>query len=280
MPELAELKLTADYINSSAKGEKFVAVKKSKSHKGDSIDLPNWRKFTIKPESRGKQLLLTIKDVDSAETESILMTMGMSGYFEMTNTGSENKHAHLIFYTDDGVSLSFVDVRRFGKWKQGATWSDNRGPDPTTEFEEFKAHIYDNLDKSAFKKPVYETLMDQKYFNGIGNYLRAEIIYMLEDLNPQLSGKLAIEQFPKILELCRDVPMLAYQSNGGSIKDWKNPFGEDNTFKMVCYGNKALMTSKIDRNGRRFWYDPKWHRLNDDDMIAEWEDYNNTCNLD
>ena len=262
MPELAELKLTAEYVNSASKREKFVTVKKSKVHKGVDVDLPNWRKFTISAESRGKELLLTLKDADSKETETILMTMGMSGYFEVTNTGKENKHAHLIFYTDDGVSLSFVDVRRFGKWKVGATWSDNRGPDPTTQYEEFVQHVNDNLDKKAFSKPIYETLMDQKYFNGIGNYLRAEIIYRLETLNPQLSARDAIKVYPAILELCRDIPMLAYQSNGGSIKDWKNPFGEEDTFKMMCYGNKALMTNKIDSNGRRFWYDPEWDEIN------------------
>lgn len=263
MPELAELKLTADYVNKSAKSEKFVAVKKSKVHKGVDIDLPNWRKFKVKASSRGKELLLTLNDVDSNQSETILMTMGMSGYFQMTNTGNEPKHAHLIFYTDDGVSLSFVDVRRFGKWKQGEIYSKNRGPDPTTQYDAFVDHIMANLDSRIFSKPIYEALMDQRYFNGIGNYLRAEIIYRLETLNPQFSARDAIRTYPEILELCRDIPMQAYESNGGSIKDWKNPFGENNTFKMLCYGNKALMTDKIDNNGRRFWYDPKWDQIND-----------------
>ena len=40
-------------------------------------------------------------------------------------------------------------------------------------------------------------------------------------------------------------------------------FQEENTFKMLCYGNKAMMTSKIDRNGRRFWYDPRWDEINE-----------------
>lgn len=275
MPELAELKLTADYVNTSAKGEKFVAVKKSKVHKGNDIELPNWRKFKVKASSRGKELLLTLSDVDSDQSETILMTMGMSGHFQITNTGKEPKHAHLIFYTDDGVSLSFVDVRRFGKWKQSAIFSTDRGPDPTSEYDAFVDHVMTNLDKKAFNKPIHEALMNQRYFNGIGNYLRAEIIYLLETLHPNLSARDAIKQHPRILELCRDIPMLAYKSNGGSIKDWYNPFGEKDTFKMLCYGNKALMTNKIDSNGRRFWYDPKWDEI---DTISEWEDYNdNTC---
>lgn len=34
-----------------------------------------------------------------------------------------------------------------------------------------------NLDDKAFDKPICEALLNQKFFNGIGNYLRAEILY-------------------------------------------------------------------------------------------------------
>ena len=40
MPELAELRLTADYINESAKGLKFVNIKKNPVHKGKDISVP------------------------------------------------------------------------------------------------------------------------------------------------------------------------------------------------------------------------------------------------
>ena len=257
MPELAELKLTANYINNSVVNEKFVSVRKNPAHKGQELSLPKWRKFKIKAESRGKELLLTLQDADSNQTETLQMTMGMAGHFKVSNAGNEPKHSHLSFYTDDGVALNFVDVRRFGKWKQNGTWSENRGPDPTTEYDQFVDHIHANLHKKVFDKPIYEILMDQKYFNGIGNYLRAEIIYTIGDLPPYLSARDAIQQYPQVLELCRDIPMLAYKSNGGSIKDWKNPFGTEDTFKMKCYGNKN-MANLIDRSGRRFWYDPTW----------------------
>ena len=278
MPELAELKLTADYVNHNAGGEKFISVKKNPQHKGAELDIP-FDKFWISAESRGKELVLYIRNRYGSEVIPIRMTMGMSGYFKMTNTGNEPKHAHLIFYTDDGVSLSFVDVRRFGKWKQGETWSDNRGPDPTTEFLDFKEHIHNNLHRAAFSKPIYETLMDQKYFNGIGNYLRAEILYRLPSLNPNTSGRDAIQSHPEILYLCQDIPMLAYAKGGGSIKDWENPFGESAIQEkfMLCYGNKD-MAHKQDRNGRRFWYDPRWDQFPEDLNPATWDFYSGMPN--
>jgi endonuclease VIII-like 1 len=265
MPELAELKLTAEYINNRAGGLKFESVQKNPEHKCQDLEIP-FKKFKIKATSRGKEIVIGILDCYSDRIIPIRITMGMSGYFLMTNTGREANHSHLKFNTTDGTTLSFVDVRRFGKWKQGVWWNKDRGPDPTKEFKLFKDNIYSNLSRAAFKKPIYEALMDQKFFNGIGNYLRAEILYRIPQLNPNISGKSAIEAYPEILDLCRDIPMLAYAKGGGSIKDWNNPFGENAIQEkfMICYGNKG-MSHKQDRNGRRFWYDPKW------DQIAEYQ---------
>lgn len=270
MPELAELKLTADYINESAKNEKFVSVKKNPEHKGEELNIP-FRKFKVRAEARGKELVLAILDRDSDQIIPIRMTMGMSGYFKITNTGNEPKHAHLKFYTDDGVTLSFVDVRRFGKWKQGVWWSANRGPDPTTESKEFFLNIMTNLTKPAFKKPLYEVLMNQQYFNGIGNYLRAEIIYRAGDVDPFLPASMQIAKYPKILQLCEDVSKMAYIKGGGTIKDWNNPFGSSTQEKfMLCYGNKDEMKNRIDSTGRRFWYDPKWEIPMHRDELADY----------
>ena len=256
MPELAELKFTSDYVNEVSEGMTYVGVKKNPVHKGDELEIP-FEKFKVKAQSKGKEMVLYILDKNSDQHIPIRMTMGMAGHFKLTNTGQEPKHAHLKFFRNDGTTLSFVDVRRFGKWKQGLAWSENRGPDPTTEYDMFWTKIMTNLTK--LNKPLYETLMDQKYFNGIGNYLRAEIIYRAEDVDPFLPAGMQLAKYPKILELCRDIPLLAYAKGGGSIKDWDNPFGENSIQEkfMLCYGNDTMAKRK-DRNGRTFWYDKKW----------------------
>lgn len=259
MPELAELKLTSDYVNASAKGLTFVNVKKNPLHKGQELDVP-FKKFTLHSESYGKEMVMYICDKLSPQVIPVRMTMGMAGHFQMTNTSQEPKHAHLMFYSKDGTTLSFVDVRRFGKWKQGFEFSDNRGPDPTVDYLKFTQHINSNLHR--LKKPLFEVLMDQKYFNGIGNYLRAEIIYRAGDVDPFLPANEQLAKYPKILELCRDIPMLAYAKGGGSIKDWANPFGDQAIQEkfMLCYGNPEMIRIK-DRNGRTFWFEEKWYRV-------------------
>ena len=265
MPELAELRLTADYINKCSHGEgpgiHYTKIEKNPNHKGTHCITPESPKdyFSLSAESRGKELIVYIKEGDNITP--LRMGMGMSGHFELTNTGQESKHAHLKFYRKDGTTLSFVDVRRFGKWKAGETWSTNRGPDPTTEADEFKYHILKNLDKKVFDQPIHLVLMNQKYFNGVGNYLRAEILYRLPEINPFMQAKVAIEKHPKLIELCTIIPRRAYVLGGGQLKYWENPFKTDKEkFEkfIQCYGNSRMAWCK-DKNGRRFWFDPKWY---------------------
>lgn len=253
MPELAELRLTADYINEAAKGKSFKNPKRNPVHKWKPTIMPR-DNYGITAQSRGKELILYM------DQYPIRMSMGMSGHFRLTETGKEHKHSHLIFEAHDGTSLSFVDVRRFGKWWPNRYWSEDRGPDPTTEFAQFVNHIKENLGKSAFNRPICEVLLNQKYFNGIGNYLRAEIIYRIPQLNPFLQARKALTlYFDEITSLCNKIPLEAYQRGGGAIKDWENPFGAkvDIGPFMKCYGNPEMAKEK-DKNGRMIWYHPKF----------------------
>lgn len=40
-----------------------------------------------------------------------------------------------------------------------------------------RENVLRNLVDKAFDRPICEALLDQRFFNGIGNYLRAEILY-------------------------------------------------------------------------------------------------------
>lgn len=263
MPELAEVKLTADYVNKMCEGKTFARVRKNPSHKGKLF--PHPESFKISAVSRGKEFKLLLEH--SKGTEHLLMTMGMSGYFKLTPSGEEIKHSHLMFDATDGTTLSFVDVRRFGKWGFG-DWNKLRGPDPVQEHPEFVSNIMSNLGKKDFTKPLHETLMNQKYFNGIGNYLRAEIVNRLDDVDPFQPAKDAItgHKGKMLLDLCKEIPHQAYLLGGGNLYTWETPQGLEIhtslgswTDWMKCYGNKE-MASEVDNIGRRFWYDPKWKK--------------------
>jgi len=255
MPELAEIKIMSDYINKVCSNEDFTSISfsESASNRGLGIVQPSdLQIFSITAESRGKELILSLIQGDHPFMK-IRCSMGMSGHWALSNRDDRPKHTHLLFNTISQKSLCLVDTRRFAKWKVVETWSANRGPCPVKEFNQFKENIVSNLHKKEFDKPIHLVLMNQQYCNGIGNYLRAEILYRaLQD--PFIDARTAFSSNPKLFNLCNQLPREAYILGGGQLKDWENPFnipagGFDEWMK--CYGKSEKM---LDKNGRTLWY--------------------------
>jgi endonuclease VIII-like 1 len=256
MPEGPELKIMADYINQHSKDKTYnKSFQVSKGNNPQQFKL--LEQFTITAESFGKELIVRLHG-ESEEVQSISVFMGMSGnwLFTPTENWSDRKFTRLRFDTTCGNSLLLYGLYMGPKYKIGGFTGVKRGPDPTKDFENFKNNILDNLDKKVFDKPICEVLLEQKYFNGIGNYLRSTIIYYL-DINPFENSRVLIKKSPIILDFCRDIPLKAYQLNGGQLSDWRNPFDTDyEEFIDWVYYQKG--SSCKDSTGRTFWFSEKW----------------------
>ncbi|XP_028018517.1 endonuclease 8-like 1 isoform X2 [Balaenoptera acutorostrata] len=135
-------------------------------------------------------------------------------------------------------------------------------------------NVLRNLADKAFDRPICEALLDQRFFNGIGNYLRAEILYrlrippfekartVLEALQQRrpspeltLSQKIRAKlQNPDLLELCHSVPKEVVQLGGKGY----GPESTEEDFAafqawLRCYGTPG-MSSLRDRQGRTIWF--------------------------
>jgi len=255
MPELAEIKIMSDYINKVCQEKDFTSIafsESANSRKLGIIQPTDLQIFGISSQARGKELMLNLIQGGSVFMK-ISFSMGMSGFWLMCHRDQVPKHTHLLFNTFNNYCLCLVDVRRFARWKISNDWSQNRGPCPLIEFKEFKNNILQNLHRKEFNKPIHLVLMNQQYFNGIGNYLRAEILFRALQ-NPFTDARKAIEENPLVLDLCKQIPAESYILGGGQLKDWDNPFevpsGGFNEW-IQCYG-KNIKT--IDKNGRTLWY--------------------------
>ena len=80
-------------------------------------------------------------------------------------------------------SLIYHDTMKMGKWQETSEWGAKRGPDPILQFFEFATNVLTAVARKPPAGQICEFLLDQAYFNGIGNYLRAEIL-MRAGLDP------------------------------------------------------------------------------------------------
>ncbi|NXS14278.1 NEIL1 Endonuclease, partial [Neodrepanis coruscans] len=238
--------------------------------------------YRISATARGKELRLTLSSLDPAAalSQDLVFRFGMSGSFRLCPAAELPRHAHLCFLTSESPprALCFVDARRFGSWRLGDAWQPERGPCVVSEYQAFRENVLKNLDDKAFDKPICEALLNQKYFNGIGNYLRAEILYRLKippfekartvlealkdqqqerqkkDCSLTLSKKVRLmRENLDLLELCHTVPIEVIRAE----KQLVDPEHPDNyaTFKnwLQCYSVPG-MSSLRDHNGRTIWF--------------------------
>ncbi|XP_040198801.1 endonuclease 8-like 1 isoform X2 [Rana temporaria] len=276
MPEGPELHLSGLFANRVCAGLHFAGkVEKSAVSKNSEVPFCN-PKYTISAVARGKEVKLILTPaLNKNDPASVIFRFGMSGSFKFTTEDNLPKHAHLRFYTKDSPRhvLSFVDPRRFGSWQFNGSWQAERGPCVMTEYEKFRENVLKNLSDKAFDKPICEALLNQKYFNGIGNYLRAEILYRLnippfmqarevleavkhqnENSDLSLSKKIKIKkENPDLLQLCNSVP-LEVLDLGGKGYDPENAvdYTAFGTW-LQCYFVSGMKTLK-DSNGRTIWF--------------------------
>ncbi|XP_038124724.1 endonuclease 8-like 1 [Cyprinodon tularosa] len=299
MPEGPELHLASLYVNKMCEGVVFSGpVVKSEVSKSPDVSF-TCESYRITAASRGKEVKLTLTPIKSDDGKrrskvtqtdqpmDIVFRFGMSGYFRFTSEDEVPKHAHLRFYTKEKPCrvLNFVDARRFGSWQPNGTWQPDRGPCIMFEYKSFRENVLSHLSDQAFDRPICEVLLNQKYFNGIGNYLRAEILYRL-NIPPFLCARDALEglqledefenkkplkkehtktEIPDrakmkgktqgmgdLLRLCHTVPLEVVSLGGKGYDPEKVDYSAFEAW-LQCYYVDG-MKSVRDHNGRTMWF--------------------------
>ncbi|XP_037538854.1 endonuclease 8-like 1 isoform X1 [Nematolebias whitei] len=287
MPEGPELHLASLYVNKMCDGVVFCGpVVKSevvKTNKTDRIfadkvskfpDVPfTCEAYRITATSRGKEVKLTLTPIKSDDAPKrgakarqadrpmdVVFRFGMSGYFRFTGEDELPKHAHLRFYSKEKPCrvLSFVDTRRFGSWEPCGTWQPDRGPCIMFEYQSFRENVLSHLSDRTFDRPICEVLLNQKYFNGIGNYLRAEILYRLS-IPPFVCARSILEGLEPDDPLENEKPLKKEFTQMAQMKDMKRETGDllrlchTVPLEVVNLGGKGYDPEKADYSGFEAW---------------------------
>ncbi|XP_071354567.1 endonuclease 8-like 1 isoform X1 [Trachinotus anak] len=278
MPEGPELHLASLYVNKMCKGVVFTGpVRKSEVSKNPDVPF-TCETYRITAASRGKEVKLTLTPIkgenpnervkagQADQPMDIVIRFGMSGYFRLTTEEELPKHAHLRFYSKETPCrvLSFVDARRFGSWEPNGTWNPERGPCIMFEYKSFRENVMSHLSDSAFNRPICEALLNQKYFNGIGNYLRAEILFRLS-IPPFVSARTVLEGLESE-DLCESGKLVKNEiadtkktSDRAKKKEVKGETGDllrlchTVPLEVVNLGGKGYDPEKADYSGFEAW---------------------------
>lgn len=141
-------------------------------------------------------------DWPGASKMVVVFRRGMSGKFRLLDAKQDDDDwakAQVVMWREDGKAIVFCDGReRRGEtaiWQVGRL-SEWRSPDPLWEEAQWRSRFEDAeaLRAPAFDYAIAETLLDQAYFNGVGNYLRAEILDAADRTPPFATARRLLAQ--------------------------------------------------------------------------------------
>ena len=267
MPEAPEIRMYTDFLNYISEKSSCLGIQKMPLSKNKDISFSLYdpeievKSLKLTFESKGKEIGANFLNLDGSLYKRYLFQMGMSGYwllcdepsFHKTDKVKKNTVLRFLIYSEEKDIHGFlclVDTRRFAKWSEVGKdkWGNNRGPDPFYERDHFKENILLSLHQKEFGKPIYEVLMNQKYFNGIGNYLRAVIC-----------GRIDVTPFQSARDYIKINPDFFFETIW-NVLDESYDFQIKNTITSQWYSPYDDKKEKNleDSSGRRFWYKKKW----------------------
>ncbi|MDX6556789.1 MAG: formamidopyrimidine-DNA glycosylase [Miltoncostaeaceae bacterium] len=177
---------------------------------------------------RAKYLLLPL---DSGDTLTIHLRMTGRLHWRAGEPPEVERHLRARFDLDDGSTLTYGDLRRFGRaWivpgdleDPEAYWAERAGIEPLTP--QFTTRVLTALLEGR-RRAVKPVLLDQKLVAGLGNMYVDEALFgaRVHPLRP--AGDLDPEELKRLHRTIRSVLATAVEAGGASIDSYRDGLGE------------------------------------------------------
>jgi endonuclease VIII-like 1 len=261
MPEGPEIYIMSEFFNEKLENCEIVKIEKSpmsKNHCDFSVMIG--KKWKVKSSSRGKEMMIKIDNtLEHFSLKIGFARIGYLQYYSLDEIPEDfDKNAMLRFYTESHV-MCLCDYTRFSQWRWCNTWDPARSPDIVLENNDWRDNLYKWRKLERFKKPIFDLILDQRYFNGVGNFSRAEIL-----CRTKCSPFMSFNEILESDELRTDFFIVAKETltciiefGGLQFKHWKNPFDMDKQKfnKWVrCFNKHEKSYYQRDSKGRMFWF--------------------------
>lgn len=205
-------------------------------------------------ERRAKYLLARL---DRGDT--LVMHLGMTGRFEIDELGgprqrpgdfvhapaSDPKHAHVLFMTEAGATVTYSDPRRFGFMGLIETarldqhpWFSAMGPEPLGS--EFDAQVLVAAFKDR-KQTAKTLLLDQRVVAGLGNIYVCEALHRSAISPIKPAALISMVKIKILTAAIKDVLAEAIKAGGSTLRDYAGADGALGYFQHTfrAYGREG-----------------------------------------
>jgi len=236
MPELPEVETVKTTLKSQIVGLKIkeILIHHEKMIKDVPIaDFKNQllEQHFIDVGRRGKYLIFQLDDY------FLLSHLRMEGkFFYGEDDGARPKHTHVEFLLDNGMTLKYEDVRKFGTfhlYEKGVDLESTRsfsvlGPEPWDN--QFNVDSVTTFLHSK-KMPIKSMLLSQKVVAGLGNIYVDEVLFASGVHPTRPSGEVTRDEIEKIIYHTREILNKAIQFKGTTIRTFTSNHGISGEFQ-------------------------------------------------
>lgn len=238
MPELPEVETIRRQLAPAVVGQRVVAAWTFGTPK--FVAAPAAVGATITGlDRRGKYLLAALDD-----RRELVLHLGMTGRLWVTPEPVADPYLRAWWSLDGGGTLTFRDVRRFGRLAVVAAGDyatlptlARLGPEPFgPQFT--AAGLHRSLSRST--ATVKTQLLSQRPVAGVGNIYADEALWRAA-INPA-ARRVGHERAAALHQALRDVLAASLANQGTTFRDYRTAAGETgaNQFHLDCYGRAGL----------------------------------------
>ena len=177
-------------------------------------------------------------------TWSIWSTLGMTGAW----SSKPSKHTRFKFVLD-GETVYYNDIRNFG------TMKFVKGPQPLIDklkklgpdllSEKCEDDVFISRLRTQDSKLIVQALMDQSVVAGVGNYIKADSLWLAGISPHRKVSDITDEELVKLNASIRDVMVASFNSGGATLRSYAQFDGSSGE-----YGSRFLVYNrKVDEDG-------------------------------
>src|SRR5574337_763028 len=244
MPEGPEVKLSSELIKPLSIDKAIIQAAYTSNSRYKGTPPEGFQAFVAAVGSSPKPTKVT--DIQT-RGKYMYWTFGMSGQW----SPKKGNHPCFYFTFGDDTSVYFNDPRHFGTIKFTNNARELSGKLEELGWDPLAMPLDKNLRwvthmLSKTSKSIAEVLMDQHIFSGVGNYIRAEALYLAK-LSPwRQANKLSQDEVKALCQSIVDVMQESYQHQGATIHTYKTVYGEEGKYSTLfkVYGQKQDPTGR------------------------------------
>ena len=239
-PEGPETAKVADSLRRGMENKVLMSINLLEEAKHEGLDEIVLPKKIVRVESRGKKILFTLEDGVIIANE-----LKMTGSWSKTST----KHSKFSFILDTGEEFFFICIRKWAKTyvlftqKQKDAYFLRVGPDILRNVipkEEWAERYRRMTKKRKGSKPylICDALLEQPIFSGIGNYLRADILYQAKIRPDKPTQELTDDEYERLRLAAHDLIRKSYKARGFSMRNYRDVDGTEGVYNTLVYNQE------------------------------------------